>query len=298
MEMHQIRYFLALSRTLNFTRAATECEVAQPSLTRAIKKLEAELGGELFRRERAYTHLTELGRRMLPILQQTLDSAESAKAIAQSFQQVSRAPLCLALSQTINSSLFAPFITQISKILPGLEVRISRGSAIEVVEQLKTGEAEISITGPLKDRWERFDAWSLFEEPFAVLVPRDHGLSSEDSIDIQRLTNEAVLLRQHCEQAASFDDVFNRHDIQPTARHLITSESDLIVLVEAGLGIALVPDFLPVPNTVKKISLTTPDLRRDVHLRTVAGRPRSPAASIFLKSLRAADWSDHLQQSV
>ena len=69
MEMHQIRYFLAVSKTLNFTRAAEECHVSQPSLTRAIKLLEDEFGGELFRRERNLSHLTELGQRMLPLIQ-------------------------------------------------------------------------------------------------------------------------------------------------------------------------------------------------------------------------------------
>ena len=85
MELHQIRYFLAVSSTLNFTRAAEECHVSQPSLTRAIKKLEDELGEELFRRERSRTHLTELGRVMVPFLQQSLDSAMAAKAHAQSY---------------------------------------------------------------------------------------------------------------------------------------------------------------------------------------------------------------------
>ena len=70
MEMHQVRYFLAVTQQLNFTRAAESCNVAQPSLTRAIKQLESELGGELFRRERNLSHLTELGHRVLPILQQ------------------------------------------------------------------------------------------------------------------------------------------------------------------------------------------------------------------------------------
>ena len=65
MEMHQVRYFLMVARTLNFTRAADECNVTQPSLTRAIKQLEAELGGDLFRRERP-AGLTELGQRMHP----------------------------------------------------------------------------------------------------------------------------------------------------------------------------------------------------------------------------------------
>src|SRR3954452_16111 len=74
MEMHQVRYFLAVARTLNFTRAADECNVAQPSLTRAIKQLESELGGDLFRRERP-VQLTELGQRMQPPLQQCFEAA-------------------------------------------------------------------------------------------------------------------------------------------------------------------------------------------------------------------------------
>jgi DNA-binding MarR family transcriptional regulator len=69
MELHQIRYFLAVAETLNFNRAAERCNVSQPTLTRAIKKLEEELGGPLFRRERKLTHLTDLGRLMRPHLE-------------------------------------------------------------------------------------------------------------------------------------------------------------------------------------------------------------------------------------
>ena len=68
MEMHQVRYFLAVAQLFNFTRAAEECNVTQPSLTRAIKQLEDELGGDLFRRERPKAQLTELGQRMYPLL--------------------------------------------------------------------------------------------------------------------------------------------------------------------------------------------------------------------------------------
>src|SRR6185503_1724179 len=85
MEMHQVRYFLAVARTLNFTRAADDCYVAQPSLTRAIKQLEAELGGELFRRERP-VQLTELGERMLPLLQQCFEAASGARSLAASLK--------------------------------------------------------------------------------------------------------------------------------------------------------------------------------------------------------------------
>jgi DNA-binding transcriptional LysR family regulator len=66
MEMHQVRYFLAVCESLNFTRAAEHCGASQPSLTRAVQKLEDELGGPLIRRERHLTHLTDLGRLIPP----------------------------------------------------------------------------------------------------------------------------------------------------------------------------------------------------------------------------------------
>ena len=82
MEMHQIRYFLAACETLNFTRAAERCDVSVPSLTRAIHMLEEELGGQLFRRERHLTHLTDLGRLMQQHLSQAREATEAAQRAA------------------------------------------------------------------------------------------------------------------------------------------------------------------------------------------------------------------------
>ena len=91
MELHQIRYFIALCDELNFTRAAERCKVAQPSLTRAIKTLEAELGGALFHRERARTRLSRLGQKVRPLLEQAYSHVEGAKREARISAARSRA---------------------------------------------------------------------------------------------------------------------------------------------------------------------------------------------------------------
>src|SRR5439155_8073321 len=124
MEMHQVRYFLAVARLLNFTRAAEECNVAQPSLTRAIKQLEEELGQELFRRERNLTHLTEFGRRTAPFLQQCYDSAIAAKTLASSLKKGAVAPLVLAISNSVSLSLLVSHLTELSTAFDGLELRL------------------------------------------------------------------------------------------------------------------------------------------------------------------------------
>jgi DNA-binding transcriptional LysR family regulator len=84
MEMQQVRYFVTLAQVLNFTRAAEQCNVTQPALTRAIQQLEHELGGPLFHRERGNTHLSELGRMMEPYLAMILDQSTAAKEHAKS----------------------------------------------------------------------------------------------------------------------------------------------------------------------------------------------------------------------
>ena len=147
MEMHQVRYFLAVARELNFTRAAERCNVAQPSLTRAIKQLEDELGGDLFRRERNLSHLTELGQRMLPMLQQCYDSAATAKSLAHSIKSGAIAQLSLAMSVTVDLMLFTTFLTELVRAFPGLELRFFRGTNAEIAECLKKGDAEVAIAG-------------------------------------------------------------------------------------------------------------------------------------------------------
>src|SRR6266852_2269234 len=113
MEMHQVRYFLAVARVLNFTRAADECNVTQPSLTRAIKQLEAELGGDLFRRERPAAQLTELGQRMHPPLKQCYEAAAGARLLASSFKSGEIGALRIALTHSIDLSLLIPHLEEV-----------------------------------------------------------------------------------------------------------------------------------------------------------------------------------------
>src|SRR5262252_3627842 len=133
MEMQQVRYFLAVARTLNFTRAAERCNVSQPSLTRAIKQLEGELGGDLFRRERPQAQLTELGQRMLPLLKQCYDSALGARSLASAIKGGEVGALRLALSRTVGLDLLTRYFSELTRLFAGLEMKPLRGTATDRV---------------------------------------------------------------------------------------------------------------------------------------------------------------------
>lgn len=294
MEMHQVRYFLAVARELNFTRAAESCNVAQPSLTRAIKQLEDELGGELFRRERNLSHLTELGHRMLPMLQQCYESALTAKTLAQSIKRGAIAPLPVALSTTINIALLITFLTELVRVLPGLELRFHRGSNAEIAELLKKGEAEVAVAGPLNEAWDRLDSWPLFKEPYCLTVGTEHRLApSVEPVTPAELRNERLICRKNCDNLQDLMDFLAQSGGLPNLKHDFFSEQDMTSFLHAGLGVALMPQSSAVSSQTKALNLQGLDLQREVYVYGVAGRQRSTAAATLIKMLRAADWRDY-----
>src|SRR5260221_8595085 len=213
MEMHQVRYFLAVARMLNFTRAADECNVTQPSLTRAIKQLEAELGGDLFRRERPAAQLTELGQRMRPLLQQCYEAANGARMLAASFKGGEVGALRIALTHSIDLSLLIPHLDQIKRQFNRLEFRFLRGNAREVGEYLKKGEAELGIAAEIGEEWDRLDTWPLFTEGFQLVVNNRHPLADREDIPFEDLQTQRLLSRTYCEHAERLNVSFRGHGI-------------------------------------------------------------------------------------
>ena len=291
MEMHQIRYFLAVARTLNFTQAAEECHVAQPSLSRAIRNLEEELGGDLFRRERSLSHLTELGRLMLPLLTQALESAQAAKTLATSYKSGTSAPLRLALSHTINLALLVPGLTELVKVFPGLELKFFRGAAAEIADQLKRGDSELAVAGSLGTGWERLDAWPLFEEGYELAVNRSHPVALRNALKFDDVARLRLIARPYCEQASEIDAVLKAQGIDHKAGDHVLSDQDLVALLQANVGVSIMPESA-VGEDLARLPIDGLALRRAVTLYAVAGRERTPAAAALMRLLRAADWSE------
>ena len=291
MEMHQVRYFLAVGRTLNFTRAAEECNVAQPSLTRAIRQLEDELGGDLFRRERPHAQLTELGQRMQPLLQQCYDSAVGARSLASSIKSGEVGSLRMAVSATIETTLLVPYILELRKHFKGLEVKLLRGTTPQVAEFMKSGSAELAIASSLGDTWDRLDTWPLFTEGFALVVGGSHHLAGCNSIQLSDVRGEALLMRPYCEHFESLVSLLRSQDFTVDRAHEVPSEHDLEVFLEQGLGVAFAPRSVLFSDRVKRVLVAGLDLQRTVSLYGVAGRQRTPVANMLMKMLRAGDWS-------
>jgi DNA-binding transcriptional LysR family regulator len=291
MEMQQVRYFLAVARQLNFTRAAEECHVAQPSLTRAIKELEEELGGELVRRERNLTHLSELGQRMLPLMQQCYESAQAAKQIATFIKTGALAPLAIALPTSLNIELMLPFLKELVRAMPGLNLKFMRGTSADVSQQLRRGDADLAVAGKLIEVWDRLEWWPLFTECYRVFAARAHRFNGKTSIPPELLREERLICRPYCEDFDRGNTLLSALGIDVPCAHNVGSDNDFIALLNAGLGIGFAPESSATSPELVALAVEGFKMKRTVFVYAVAGRQRSMAASTLIKMLRAADWS-------
>jgi len=289
MEMHQVRYFLAVARTLNFTRAADECNVTQPSLTRAIQKLEEEFGGLLFRRERARTHLTDLGREMLPHLARTYEAAQAAKAVAKGIGKAEIAPLNLGLAGSIRAPQLTAVLQEIGDSLSGLELSIEGGASAALIDRALDGALDLIIVERPPEVHDRLEEWPLYSLPYLVLVSARHRLVGADPLRLADLEGESWIETAH-DCTARFRAACERAGFSPRFRHKADDEVQLQRLVAAGLGAGLVPAGTQLMEGLSARLVEDGDWAGEVVLATVGGRRRSPATDAFIRSARARSW--------
>jgi DNA-binding transcriptional LysR family regulator len=290
VELHQIRYFIAVSRLLNFTRAAERCNVTQPALTKAVHKLESELGGELIHRERQLTQLTELGKLVLPTLERMVAAADSARLIAREYQRKDNAPLKIGLTPCVSANLLVAPLAQVARFVPGIQVEIVEEPTGRLVELLFDGEISAAIAADAVDLPDRIDHWGLFEEQFLVLLDRGSPLADMDEVPLAALAESPWLERIGCELTQKFWDICFADGGSPKIAHRSRHESHLQHLVEAGLGIVLSSEHTPRLPSLCARPVQHDPMRWMVSLLAIAGRRYTPALDAFIKVARLHNW--------
>lgn len=295
MELHEIRYFLALSHTLNFTRAAEQCNVTQPALTRAIRSLEDKAGGALIHRERGNTHLTELGRLMQPYFAEVLGRMEEARRRAQDFVRLNDTTLRVGLMCTIGPSKLIDLFRAFHHRYKGVQLYLKDGPAGILDEYLTQGDLDVAIYCKPEAPSEALHTLPLYSERFVVAVAPSHRLAVLSQIRLADLEGENYLNRANCEYKDVLRDLRERQGVD--IRYMYASERDdwIQCMVLAGLGFTLIPEYaVTVPGLVTR-PLVEPEVTRRVNLVTVRGRPHSPAVGAFVHELRRYPWDEKLR---
>ena len=289
MEMHQVRYFLAVCELQNFTRAAEACSVAQPSLTKAIKKLEEELGGELFHRERSRTHLTGLGKLMKPHLETVYAASEAAKVQADGFNSLEQAAIDLGVMSTIGPAQMVDFYARLRREIPSLDLNIREAPGQDLVAALLAGEIDVGLVG-LPELPERLRAIPLYSERYTVAFAKGHRFERLNAVPVEALDGADYLKRIHCEFSDHFEELGGEPRFTVKVRYSSEREDWVQALVLAGLGCSIMPEFLPALPGIATRPVAEPEVSRTISLVTVAGRRHSPALDVMIRLARRYAW--------
>jgi len=293
MEIHQVRYFLAVCEFLNFTRAAEKCHVTQPSLTRAIQLLEKEFGGYLFRRERSKIRLTELGRMVQPYLQQAWEQAQTAKRQARDYASKAPTQLNLSIMCTIAPRLFIPMFTRFRTTHPDIKLDLIDGTAQSIEEQLIDAKAAAAIyCRPDRAPDPRLNYLPLFREQMMIVLSLGHRLSARESIEIEDLSGERYVQRSFCEFNDMVDSVFDQRGIDCETVYRSDRDDWVLAMIASSFGFGFFPKFSIANPDVVARPLVNPEFWREVSLTTVKGRPYSRAVGALVHEAMRSTWLD------
>jgi LysR family transcriptional regulator, hydrogen peroxide-inducible genes activator len=291
MEMHQVRYFLAVAQELNFSRAAEKCNVSQPSLSRAIQQLEGELGGPLFNRERHLTHLTDLGEMVRPHLENVYEAAMKAKRLSQDLAQLKRVPLKLGIMSTISPAEIVELIAALNKRHDGLELRLCDSNAKDLRDRLLAGELEAVIYAlPGEENDSRIHIMPLFREQMVIAVHAEHRLAKEAAFPVKELNGEPYIHRMNCEFAGYADHILMDKGVTCTPTYWSERDDWTLAMVAAGLGFAFMPENTARRPGVVALPVVEPEFWRTVNLVTVRGRRYSPGVGALVREAMRKEW--------
>jgi DNA-binding transcriptional LysR family regulator len=246
VELHQLRYFVAVAQARHFTRAAESVHVAQPSLSKQIRVLERELGTPLFGRARGNIALTPAGETLLPLAKRILADVDSARVQVQELVGLARGRLRLGATPSLSTVLLPAPLRRFRDAYPGIELRIEEGGSRDLVRLLADGELDLAlIILPLHTRDPALATTPILREPLVVAVAADASPIRGRTLRVRDLQRyPLVMFREGYDVRDATLAAFRRARIEPQYT-VEGGEMDAVLrFVEAGLGVAVVPGMV------------------------------------------------------
>lgn len=243
MEFHQLRYVCAIAETGSFSRAAERCEIAQPSLSQQVLKLEEDLGAKLFDRLGRSIRVTEAGRAFLPHARSILEQMEAARASVADKNEDVRGSVAVGAIPTIAPYLMPRYTADFAKRYPDAKLRIVEETTPLLVEGLRDLSIDLAILA-LPLRHKDLEFFTIRSEPLYAALPKDHPRAAQDSVSLKSLRGERfVMLRDgHCFRDLSLVTCTHAR-ITPKIAFESDQFSSVLGMVAAGVGISLVPEM-------------------------------------------------------
>ena len=292
MEVHQLRYFCAVAETGSFTRAAEREQVAQPSLSQQIMKLEVELGVRLFDRLGRAVRLTDMGQVFLPRARAILSEMRAAKEEVAEKQSTVSGPVCVGVIPTIAPYFLPARIALFSRQYPEASITVVEDVTVHLMDQLRAGLIDLAIIA-LPARGHDLDSFPLLTERLFAILPKGHRLARRRALRMKELREEPFLLLRddHCFRDTAIE-VCKRARLSPQIVFESGQFSSIMGMVGAGIGISIVPEMaVEAKPDCSSVLIADERASRTIGVAAVKGHFLSRVPRAFLDHLRGSTES-------
>lgn len=287
MQLHQLRYFVAVAQDHHFSRAAARIHVAQPSISRQIRLLEHELGVALFHRApgQVEVELTSEGAALLPWARHVLDDVEDLAAEARSLVDMTTGRLSVGATPSLSTAVLPELLLSFHRNHPGVTLEIAEAGSRVLVPHVLAGDIDVALVVlPVDD--ERLDSTELFTESLVVALAENHPLASRRALRLADLNNTPmVMFRDGYDLRVATLHALTQAHVRP----IVTCEGgemdSVLALVRAGIGAAIVPELLARNADVQTLEITDTPLRRQIGFVHRNDRPLPRPAQAFVSQL-------------
>lgn len=288
MELYQLRYFLEAARQRNFSRAAERLHLAQAALSEQIRKLEADLGVQLFNRGRRESTLTAAGEVLVARATAMLEQADDTRRAVQELVGLRGGRLTIGAIPSVSAGLLPSPVASFRQQHPQVELILSEGTSDTVSEWVESGRVALGII-QLPSSGGRFDERPLLTEPFVLLASPAHPIARQRSANLSALAKESFVFYKGRARDTALSACRDA-GFEPRIACESGELEAVHALVAAGLGLALLPELAArrAAPACTLIRLRTPKVQRSLALLTRRGHQPSPAAEAFLNLLAKA----------
>lgn len=285
MEIHQLRYFVAVAREKHFLKAALSEHISQPTLSQQIQKLEKELGCYLLERSPRHVKLTDHGERFLTHALAILETIAKAKSDIKEDEAEPQGTISLGAIPTIGPYLLPPVIKKLRKAAPRVSLDLHDLTTSSLLESLKEGRIQMGLLAlPINER--SLATQTVGQEPFFLAVSENHVLASKKNVSVKDFSTEQILILQegHCFREQSLDYC----KLRSNSDRIVFQGSSLVSvmrLAAIGEGVTFVPKMAATPREnpkIKFIRFHSPEPTREIGIAWRMSTPLSNAQKLLI----------------
>ncbi|MGE5215012.1 MAG: LysR family transcriptional regulator [Nitrospirota bacterium] len=290
MEIHQLRYFVAVADEGNFSRAAAKVRVAQPSLSQQIRKLEAEIGQPLFDRLPRSVVLTEAGRYFLDYARQILASIRDARRCVDELKGSVTGKLAVGAIPTIAPYVLPELVVKFQKDYPDVTLELVEDVTAGISRRIDAGELDVALASTCEPS-PTLRRESLGREPLLALVPEKDPLATKTLIELDDLKSQRFLLlhEMHC-LSQQVHYLLESRRLRPEIALAGSQLTTIARMVAAGIGVSIAPQMMvkqqAMPGCVS-LPFAPPVPERELNFLYNPLRFQSKAAAAFRREAAA-----------